>query len=319
MPTGFYTHDLFLKHLEGYEHVERPERLRSILQRIKSSAMAEKLTFVEAEQAEQSVIELVHDPEYVQQILTLKTENAVTLDWGDTIATAATPQAALYAAGAGVQAVTDVLDDKSANAFCAVRPPGHHAETARAMGFCLFNNIAIAAAYLIERRSLNRVAIVDWDVHHGNGTEDTFIESDQVLYVSLHQYPHYPGTGHANVTGSGKGTGYTLNIPLSVGTADEDILAAFDEKVVPALDQFAPEFILISAGFDGHVDDPLSGTCFSTEAFGEMTRRLKDCAARHCSGRIVSFLEGGYNLTALANSVERHLEVLACEDEAKSL
>ncbi len=316
MPTSFYTHDLFLKHLEGYEHVERPERLRSILQRMKSGAMVEKLTFVEAEPAEQSVIELVHDPEYVQQILTLKTERAITLDWGDTVATAATPQAALYAVGAGVQAVDAVLNGRFANAFCAVRPPGHHAETARAMGFCLFNNIAIAAAYLIEHRSLKRVAIVDWDVHHGNGTEDTFIESEQVLYVSLHQYPHYPGTGDASVTGSGNGTGYTLNIPLSVGTGDDDLLGTFDEKVIPALDRFAPEFILISAGFDGHVDDPLSGTCFSTEAFGEMTQRITECAIRHCSGRVVSFLEGGYNVTAFAESVERHLEVLTYQGKS---
>ena len=310
MAAGFYTHDLFLKHLEGYEHVERPERLTAILQQVKKSPILDKLVFIDAEPAEQSVIELVHDPHYVNQILTLKTESAVILDWGDTVATPLTPQAALFAAGAGVQSVRDVLAKKFSSAFCAVRPPGHHAETARAMGFCLFNNIAIAAAYLLEKQSLNRVAIVDWDVHHGNGTEHTYIESDRLLYVSLHQYPHYPGTGSSDVVGTGNGRGYTLNIPLAAGTDDTILLDLFDNRVIPALDRFAPEFILISAGFDGHVDDPLSGTCLSTDAFGEMTRRIRICAERHCDGKIVSFLEGGYNLTALAKSVEKHLSEL---------
>ena len=310
MAIGFYSHDLFLKHLEGYEHVERPERLRAILQQVKKSPIVDKLVFINAEPAEQSVIELVHDPHYVNQILTLKTESAVILDWGDTVATPLTPQAALFAAGAGIQAARDILAKKFSSAFCAVRPPGHHAETARAMGFCLFNNVAIAAAYLLEKQALNRVAIVDWDVHHGNGTEHTYIESDRLLYVSLHQYPHYPGTGSSDVVGTGNGRGYTLNIPLAAGTDDTILLDLFDNKVIPALDRFAPEFILISAGFDGHVDDPLSGTCFSTDAYGEMTRRIRISAERHCDGRIVSFLEGGYDLVALAESVEKHLSEL---------
>lgn len=308
--VGYFYHDLFVKHLEGYPHVESPERLRSIREAIKESPIATSLECIEAEPAAVEWLERVHDKEYVSAILSLEIREAVILDWGDTVATPASPQAALHAAGAGVQAVRMVLAGELSSAFCAVRPPGHHAERARAMGFCIFNNIAIAAASLIEEHGLDRVAIVDWDVHHGNGTERIFMEDDKVLYISLHQYPHYPGTGHPDMVGTGRGTGYTLNIPMGVGSGDEEYMRAFDDRVIPAIDDFEPEFILISAGFDAHENDPLSGALLTTDAYGRMTELLKAAAERHCMGRLVSFLEGGYDLEALADSVTAHLAAL---------
>jgi acetoin utilization deacetylase AcuC-like enzyme len=307
---GYLHHDLFLKHLEGYPHVESPERLKAILRAVKGSPVSKSLEFIEAAPAEVEWIERVHDADYVSTILSLEIEDSVVLDWGDTVATPATPQAALHAAGAGVQAVRKVIAGELSAAFCAVRPPGHHAERARPMGFCIFNNIAIAAADLIEEHGLERIAIVDWDVHHGNGTERIFIEDEKVLYISLHQYPHYPGTGHPDMVGTGGGTGFTLNIPMRAGAGDEAYIAAFNEKVVPAIDDYEPQFILISAGFDAHGDDPLSGALLTTGAYGRMTELVRSAADRHCGGRVVSFLEGGYDLAALAESVTAHLSSL---------
>ena len=178
------------------------------------------------------------------------------------------------------------------------------------MGFCIFNNIAVAAADLLEYGGLKRIAIIDWDIHHGNGTERMFLEDPNVLYISLHQHPHYPGTGAGDMTGTGEGAGFTVNIPMGAGATDADYLSAFDKRIIPAIDDFQPEFILISAGFDGHRDDPLSATLLSTSVFAEMTRLLKQAAIDHCESRVVSFLEGGYNLDALAESVEAHLIAL---------
>jgi acetoin utilization deacetylase AcuC-like enzyme len=308
---GIIHHELFFKHLEGFPHVERPERLTAIVDRIKTGPLSDTFPFIEAVPAESTWLTRVHDPEYVDSILTLGGGDPIVLDWGDTVATDATPKAALYAAGSGVQGTRLILNGILRSAFCAVRPPGHHAERNRAMGFCIFNNVAIAAADLLEQAGLARVAIVDWDVHHGNGTERTFAEDDRVLYISLHQFPHYPGTGNPEMRGRGRGIGYTLNIPLGTGAGDDEYRQAFTEQVIPALDEFAPEFILISAGFDAHRDDPLSGTNVTSAFFGEMTHLLVACAERHCRGRILSMLEGGYDLPALAESVEYHLTALA--------
>jgi acetoin utilization deacetylase AcuC-like enzyme len=308
---AFIRHELFAKHLEGYSHVESPRRYEAILRWIKKSPVAASIRFVEAEPAKIEWIERVHDPAYVESILALRIVEPVVLDWGDTVATKATPAAALHAAGAGVQAARLVLEGAVTSAFCCVRPPGHHAEPNRAMGFCIFNNIAIAAAHLVEAEGLTRVAIVDWDVHHGNGTERMFIEDDRVLYISLHQYPHYPGTGSAETVGIGKGRGFNINIPMSAGSGDREYVAAFRERVIPALDEFKPEFILISAGFDGHEDDPLAGTVLTTSAYRAMTLLVKASAEKHCGGKIVSMLEGGYDIQALVESVEVHLTALA--------
>jgi len=307
---GFIRHELFVKHLAGYTHVESPQRVEGILKRIRRSPVVPLLSFIEAEPAKIEWLERVHDRDYVKAILSLEIEEAVILDWGDTVATKATPAAALHAAGAGVQAARLVLDGKISSAFCCVRPPGHHAERNRAMGFCVFNNIAVAAAHLVETEGLKRVAIVDWDVHHGNGTERMFIDDDRVLYISLHQYPHYPGTGSSETTGSGRGQGYTINLPMGAGAGDREYIAAFRDRVIPTLNEFRPEFILISAGFDAHEDDPLSGTVLTTSAYRTMTVLLKASAEKHCRGRIVSMLEGGYDIPALAESVEEHVVAL---------
>jgi len=309
--TGFLWHELFAKHLAGYTHVECPQRVEAILKRIRKSPVATALSFIEAEPAKIEWLERVHDREYVKAILSLEIEEAVILDCGDTVATKATPAAALHAAGAGVQAARLVLDGKISSAFCCVRPPGHHAERNRAMGFCVFNNIAVAAAHLVEAEGLRRVAIIDWDVHHGNGTERMFIDDERVLYISLHQYPHYPGTGSSETTGSGRGQGYTINLPMGAGAGDREYISAFRGRIIPALDEFKPEFILISAGFDAHEEDPLSGTILTTSAYRTMTVLLKASAEKHCEGRIVSFLEGGYDIQALAESVEEHVSALA--------
>jgi acetoin utilization deacetylase AcuC-like enzyme len=307
---GILHHELFAKHLAGYSHPERPARYEAVMKRLRACPITPSLRFIEAEPAEIEWLERVHDPRYVRTILSLEIEEAVVLDWGDTVATPASPAAALHAAGAGVQAVRLVLAGEISSAFCCVRPPGHHAERGRAMGFCIFNNIAVAAARLVEAEGLARVAIVDWDVHHGNGTESMFIEDDRVLYISTHQYPHYPGTGSADTVGSGKGRGYNIDLPMRAGAGDREYFAAFRDRIIPALDAFKPEFILISAGFDGHEDDPLSSTILTTGAFRTMTELVRASAEKHCGGRIVSFLEGGYDLNALADSVEEHVAAL---------
>jgi len=309
--TGIYYHDLFGKHLEGYGHVEGPSRYRAVIERLRNCPFTDRLEFIEALPAERDVIAAVHEGEYVDGILSLEIDEAVVLDWGDTVATRDTPQAALHAAGAGVQAAGDILEGRFTNAFCPVRPPGHHAEPGRAMGFCLFNNIAVVARWLTGEAGLDCVAIVDWDIHHGNGTEKMFVDDPRVLYVSLHQYPHYPGTGHYNMVGTGEGTGYTLNVPVGSGAGDDKYREEFEKRILPALDEFEPGMILISAGFDAHANDPLSGAMLSTGMYAEMTEMLSTVAEKYCGGKILSLLEGGYDLDALADSVEAHVGVLA--------
>src|SRR5437899_4942461 len=219
--------------------------------------------------------------------------------------------AALHGAGAACQAIDLIMRGEVTNAFVPVRPPGHHATSERAMGFCLFNNVAVAARYAQNHYpEIERVAIVDWDVHHGNGTQGVFYDDPTVFFFSTHQYPWYPGTGGADERGKGKGEGYTLNVPLSAGMGDKEYLDVFNRILRPALKTYRPDALIISAGFDAHRDDPLAGMNLTAEGYKALTRVVKEIAAEYAQGRVLSCLEGGYNLAALAASVEGHLRVL---------
>ncbi len=257
-----------------------------------------------------SLVETVHPAEYISRVRLACEERAGFIDTPECPLCDASFEIARLAAGGVVAAVDAVMEDRVQNAFCGVRPPGHHAERRRAMGFCYFNNIAIAAEYLRGHHGIERVAIVDWDVHHGNGTQHHFDRDPSVLYCSLHQDPRtlYPGTGFEWETGTDAGAGTTLNVPMAPGSGDDEYQWAFAERILPTVSEFRPGFILISAGFDGHRDDPLAHITLTTEAFGWMTRELAALAASLCEHRVVSVLEGGYNLEALADSVQAHVE-----------
>ncbi len=305
--TGFVHHPRCLEHFAGPGHPERPERLEAILERLEASGLSAELQRHVGAPAPLERVQATHDARYVRRVEAACERGRTLLDSGDTYVCEASYGAALLAAGGGIEAVERVLAGTWRNAFVAVRPPGHHAGRDNAMGFCLFNNVAIAARRLRAEPGLERVAIVDWDVHHGNGTQQLFERDPSVFYVSLHQYPHWPGTGAAHEHGIGPGEGTTLNGPLAAGTGDREWLAAFEGRVLPALEDYAPQFVLVSAGFDAHRDDPLSATRLSERAYAEMARGLLDLAQRTAGGRLVALLEGGYHLDALARSVEATL------------
>jgi acetoin utilization deacetylase AcuC-like enzyme len=308
--TAFLTSPFFARHDTGPSHPERASRLDAIHRQLEEDGLLADLVAVEAPEADRESLVRVHDRAHLARIEAAIARGARVLDEGDTRVSSESFRAALAAAGGAVRAVDLVLDGTFDNAFVAARPPGHHAGRAEAMGFCLLNNAAIAAAHLREKRGLERVAILDWDVHHGNGTQHLFEEDPSVFYASLHQWPLYPGTGSADERGSGAGEGTTLNAPQPPGAGDREWLGALEGTVLPALEAFRPEFLIVSAGFDAHERDPLAQTQLSTEAFGTMTVLALDLARRCCRGRLVSTLEGGYDLDALAESVALHLAEL---------
>jgi acetoin utilization deacetylase AcuC-like enzyme len=307
---AFYYHADYLLHDTGAGHPERPQRLQSVMGCLIKSVVWGHLDHLMPNPATPEQVQLVHPETYISMVRRRCTAGERVLDGGDTHVCERSFDVAMRAAGAVLDAVDGVMSGTFANAFCAVRPPGHHAETSTAMGFCLFNNVAIGARYAQQKHGVGRVAIVDWDVHHGNGTQEIFYEDDTVLYASLHQYPFYPGTGAADETGKGKGLGLTVNCPLEAGSAEPEYLKAFETRILPALDRFHPELVLISAGFDAHRDDPLAQMRLTDDSFAKFTSLLKQIAEAHAGGRIVSVLEGGYHLDALARSVESHLGVL---------
>jgi len=315
--TGFVFHPLCVEHDTGRGHPERPDRLRAVLARLEASGLAAELDRREPRAAREEELLRVHDPEHVARVRSACTRAPCALD-GDTSVSAASYDAALCAAGGVLEACERVLSGAWHNAFCAVRPPGHHAERERAMGFCLFNNVSAAAAALRAQHGLERVAILDWDVHHGNGTQHLFERDPAVFYASLHQWPLYPGTGAASERGIGPGEGATRNCPLPPGSGDGEWLAALEDELLPELEAFRPEFVLLSAGFDAHRLDPLSGTCLSERGYAEMTARMLALARQVAHGRLVSVLEGGYHLEALASCVEVHLGALRAESARAS-
>jgi acetoin utilization deacetylase AcuC-like enzyme len=300
--------DAMLAHDPGPHHPERPDRLRAIVAALRGSPV-EGVRWAAPRPAPPDAIERIHEPAYRERIEELRGRSAA-LDLDTTVSPGSIP-AALLAAGAAIDAVTAVTAGDAQAAFALVRPPGHHAEARRAMGFCLFNNIAIAAAHARAALGCRRALIVDWDVHHGNGTQHAFYDRRDVLFFSTHRFPFYPGTGAADEVGAGDGAGHTVNVPLSERCDDAEYAAIFDELLEPIADAYRPDLMLVSAGFDAHRDDPLGGMGVSAEGFGALCQRVRDIADRHAAGRLVMVLEGGYDLTALAESVHACVGVLA--------
>ncbi|MEA1870359.1 MAG: histone deacetylase [Euryarchaeota archaeon] len=301
--TAIVYHPDYLLHDTG-RHPERKERLIAIMQLIEDAGI--DLHRIKPELASIEEIRYVHDPDYITTVREYS-KREIQLD-PDTVLCKASYSAALLAAGGMIRAVD--LAAGGENAFALVRPPGHHALPDHGMGFCLFNNIAIGARHA-RKIGYDRVLIVDWDVHHGNGTQYTFYDDPSVFYFSVHQYPYFPGTGSSYETGSGAGQGYTLNVPLSAGSGDVEYTRAFEEILMPAAVRFDPDIVLVAAGFDAHIDDPLAGMAVTTEGFGKMASIVCSIADRCCEGRLAMVLEGGYNLHALSHSVVGVLEVMA--------
>jgi len=308
--TGLVYDLRYLEHDMGMGHPESPNRLRSIMQRLEQSGTLQRLIRIEARRAEDEWITQIHQPGYVAALAKhAPTQGRISLD-PDTSMSPGSLTAAYLAAGGTLAAVDAIMSRQVEHVFCAVRPPGHHAEAGRAMGFCLFNNVAIAARYAQKRYALQRVLIVDWDVHHGNGTQHSFEDDPSILFFSTHQYPHYPGTGRGTERGTSAGEQFTINVPMEAGEGDEDYQAVFNKTLVPAADNFKPDFVMISAGFDAHRDDPLASMGLTEGGYADLTAIVAGIAKRYAHGRILSTLEGGYNLTALAASVDAHLTAL---------
>jgi len=308
--TGLVYDPRYLDHDMGTGHPESPDRLHAIMQQLERSGTAAHLTRIEPREAEDEWITQIHKPSYIAMLKAHTPANGrVSLD-PDTLMSHGSLAAAYLAAGGALAAVDAIVSRQVEHVFCAVRPPGHHAEAGRAMGFCLFNNVAIAARYVQKKHGLKRVLIVDWDVHHGNGTQHSFEDDSSVLFFSTHQYPYYPGTGRESERGRGAGEGFTINVPMEAGEGNDEYRAVFWKSLVPAADAFKPEFVIVSAGFDAHKDDPLASMKLTEEGYADLTGIVTGIAKRHAGGRMLSSLEGGYNLTALATSVDRHIQAL---------
>ncbi len=333
MTTALVYHPRYLEHFaspaslntptynpkaQGAYHPERPDRLRAIIEKLQASPLWGQLRHLTPTPATIEQVQVVHDPMYVRRLRAACAGGLVHLD-SDTYINRDSFDIALLAAGGVIAAIDAVMIGVAGrlpdgqhgvrNAFCALRPPGHHAERDRAMGFCLLNNVAIGAAHLLQHYHHERVAIVDFDVHHGNGTQHLFEHQPEVFFISIHQHPRslYPGSGYVHEKGLGRGEGHTLNLPLDPGGDDQTYRRAFLQQVLPALDQFRPQFVLLSAGFDASRDDPLAHMKVTTDGFMWMTRQLKMVAERHAAGRLVSVLEGGYDLRALSENVLLHV------------
>ena len=300
-PSAVVVDQAYLKHLPGDSHPERPERVKVLLD-LAAHLDAAKFKLLPPRAATRAEVEQTHGADHVRLVESTSTVNHYALD-GDTITSRDSFAVALLAAGGFLNLLDAIAAKESANGIALVRPPGHHALRNQAMGFCLFNTMAIGAEYLKRSHGAKKIMIVDWDVHHGNGTQDAFYQDPSVLFVSSHQFPYYPGTGALTETGAGAGAGYTINVPLPAGCADLEYLQVFQDIVVPAAEKFRPEWILVSAGFDPHRRDPLGGMEVTEQGFGAMARTLLAQARKFAEGRIAFLLEGGYDLAGLRNSV----------------
>jgi acetoin utilization deacetylase AcuC-like enzyme len=308
MATGLVYDPRFLQH-DRPGHVECRERLEATMEVLGRCGLVELLDDVPAIPIPLEYLKAVHHEHYIQRVEEIAEKGGGNLD-PDTYLNSHSYEVALLAAGGLVNLVDAVFEGRLDRGFALVRPPGHHALPGRGMGFCLFNNVAVAARYILDQTGLSRVLIADFDLHHGNGTQEIFYATDQVLYFSTHQYPYYPGTGHWSEIGEGKGEGFSVNVPLPAGVGDHGYGRVFDEILYPVAERYQPEFVLVSAGYDAHWADPLGMMSLSTTGFGYLTSVLKELADELCEGRLVFTLEGGYDLQALSNSVAATLQTL---------
>ena len=298
------------EHLVGRPHPERPERFDVVIEALHRGGSFDRMINLEPRAAAENELLLCHTAHYLQTAQRDIESGGRYLSTGDTEIDGRSWEVAVRAAGGVLNAVDAVVEGRVTNAFCAIRPPGHHANAGRGMGFCILNNIALAARYAQRRYGLERVLIVDWDVHHGNGTQDIFYADPSVFFFSTHQWPLYPGTGRADETGAGAGAGTTMNFPFPAGSGRAEILGAVENALMPAADRFRPDLVLISAGFDSRIGDLLGNFTLTDEDFRDLTRRVMEIADRHAKGRVVSMLEGGYNLPGLASAASAHVEEL---------
>ena len=303
MNTAIVTSDSSENHITGDGHPEQPKRVSAVIDKLRKR---DNLLWIKSEKFDQKILKKVHGSDYIESVERSFPSNGLKFLDGDTIISPGSKKATYDAVGSIIKAVDGVESKKFKNAFCAVRPPGHHSEKNKAMGFCIFNNAAIGAQYLIEKYKYNRIAIIDFDVHHGNGTQDIFYNNKKVLYISTHQYPFYPGTGSENEKGKFNNI---FNIPLPAGTSSENYFEAYNH-VLKKIDQFRPEFLIFSAGFDAHQDDPLAQFKLKSGDFYEITRRTLLTANKYINKKVVSILEGGYDLNALAESADEHIKAL---------
>ena len=311
MKTAIMYDPIFREHLAGREHPERPERLDAVMSALAGAGLMERLVRVEARTATDEELLLCHTREYLSIARRDVASGRPYLSTGDTDITPNSWDIAARAAGGVLNAVDAVFAGKADNAFCAVRPPGHHATASRGMGFCLLNNVALAARYAQTKHRIGRVLIVDWDVHHGNGTQEIFYRDGSVLFFSSHQWPLYPGTGRADETGEGAGEGATMNFPLPAGSGRREVLGAVENSLVPVAERFRPELVLISAGFDSRIGDLLGRFTLTDADFADLTRVVMGIAGRHAGARVVSLLEGGYSLDGLGSAAAAHVAALA--------
>jgi acetoin utilization deacetylase AcuC-like enzyme len=310
--TGIVKDTRYLQHSAGFAHPESPERLAAIYEMVENPLMDWKFSHIEPREATHKEIETIHSPSYVKFIASTAGQRSVYLD-SDTATSPETYEIAKLAVGGVFNAIDSVIKGEVDNAFAFVRPPGHHAEKDTAAGFCVFNNIAIGAMHAILKYDLKKILIVDWDLHHGNGTQHSFYRDPRILYFSTHQYPYYPGTGSLEEFGQGEGEGYTINVPLREGAGDAAFVKIFRKVLQPVALEFKPELVLLSAGFDTHFQDPLGGMRVTPEGFAAMARILLNIAETCCQGRFVAVLEGGYHVVGLTRSVKAVLEEMLDE------
>ncbi len=301
--------DIYLKHDTGPNHPENSARIINTIKHLRSANCWQKLDIKKPRAATVTEVSAIHSTSQIEQVAEIARSGGEYLD-PDTYVSSDSYEAALNAAGAPLTAIDLIMDKKADNAFCLVRPPGHHATPEKGMGFCLFNNVAIAAKYIQSKYSLDRIVIIDWDVHHGNGTQDAFYDDPSVMYFSMHRYPFYPGTGAEEETGKDSGSGFTINIPLSYNTEPQEYLKFFEDILEKRIKPFNPQFILISSGFDAYRLDPISGLSLEASDYNKLTKLTQNIAKDCCDGRIVSCLEGGYHLLDLPKCIEEHLNGL---------